>query len=174
MILQDIMETHIMTNLAIWCELNQNWRNNMIKKYKAFLKDEKRTVDVDVIFFETEVVKVTDNNFYQFEDIILMQSTGLHDSTKFEDLSVEEQEDWLGSGKSADEWQGRWIFEGDIVEIIYDREPFIGVVVYDLGETDFKATNGNEDYSNNFQYLTVGESIEVIGNIYQNQELLGE
>ena len=64
------------------------------------------------------------------------------------------------------------IFEGDIVKIIYDGEPFIGVVVYDLGETDFKATNNREDYGNNFQYLTVGESIEVIGDIYQNSELL--
>ena len=60
----------------------------------------------------------------------------------------------------------------DIVEIIYDREPFTGVVVYDLGETDFKATNGSEDYGNNFQYLTVGESIEVIGDIHKNPELL--
>ena len=83
-----------------------------------------------------------------FQDVVLMQSTGLHDE------------------------QGREIFEGDIVKIIYDSEPFTGVVVYDLGETDFKATNNHEDYGNNFQYLTVGESIEVIGNIYENPELL--
>ena len=82
------------------------------------------------------------------------------------------QEEWLESGKSADEWQGREVFEGDIVKIIYDEEPFIGVVVYDLGETDFKATNNREDYGNNFKYLTVGESIEVIGNVHQNPELL--
>ena len=107
-----------------------------------------------------------------FQDVVLMQSTGLHDDTKFEDLSEEEQEEWLESGKTADEWQGREIFKGDIVEIIYDGELFTGVVVYDLGEADFKATNGHEEYGNNFQYLTVGESIEVIGNIYENPELL--
>lgn len=72
----------------------------MIKKYKAFLKDEKRTVDVDVIFFETEVVKVTDNNFYQFEEVYLMQSTGTHDDTKFEDLKLKEKIEWLKSGKT--------------------------------------------------------------------------
>lgn len=77
-----------------------------------------------------------------------MQSTGLHDE------------------------QGVEIFEGDIVEIIYDGESFTGVVVYDLGETDFKATNNREDYGNNFQYLTVGESIKVIGNVHQHHELL--
>ncbi len=119
----------------------------MIPKFKAFLKDTKEIVDVAMIFFDG-VIKTENNNFYQFEDIILMQSTGIYDKHNVE------------------------IFEGYIVEIIYDNEPFIGVVVYDLGETDFKATNGNEDYGNNFQYLTVGESIEVIGNVHQHPELL--
>ena len=144
----------------------------MMPKFKAFLKDTNQVLDVEIIFFELGIVKLTNNKFYEFDDIILMQSTGLHDSTKFEDLSEEEQEEWLESGKTADEWQGREIFEGDIVKIIYDSEPFTGVVVYDLGEADFKATNNREDYGNNFQYLTVGESIEVIGNVHQHPELL--
>ena len=138
----------------------------MIPKFRAFLKDTNQIVDVENIFFKLCIVKLTNNEFYEFEDIILMQSTGLHDNTKFEDLSEEDQEEWLESGKTADEWQGREVFEGDIVEIIYDWEPFTGVVVYDLGEADFKATNNHEDYGNNFQYLTVGESIEVIGNVH--------
>lgn len=120
----------------------------MIPKFRAFLKDTNQVLDVEIIFFKLCTVKLTNDKFYEFEDIILMQSTGLHD-----DKGVE-------------------IFEGDIVEIIYDREPFTGVVVYDLGETDFKATNNREDYGNNFQYLTVGESIEVIGNVHQHPELL--
>lgn len=144
----------------------------MIPKFKAFLKDTNQVLDVEIIFFELGIVKLTNNEFYEFDDIILMQSTGLHDSTKFENLSEEEQEEWLESGKTADEWQGREIFEGDIVKIIYDEEPFIGVVVYDLGEVDFKATNNHEEYGNNFQYLTVGESIEVIGDTHKNPELL--
>lgn len=121
----------------------------MIPKFRAFLKDTNQIVDVAMIFFDG-VIKTENNDFYQFEDIILMQSTGLHDRNGVE------------------------IFEGDIVEIIYDREPFIGVVVYDLGETDFKATNNHEDYGNNFQYLTVGESIEIIGNVWENEDLLND
>ena len=120
----------------------------MMPKFKAFLKDTNQVLDVEIIFFELGIVKLTNNEFYEFEDVVLMQSTGLHDKNNFE------------------------IFEGDIVEIIYDSEPFTGVVVYDLEDTDFKATNGNENYGNNFQYLTVGESIKVIGNVYQNTELL--
>ena len=74
----------------------------MMPKFRAFLKDANEIVDVENIFFELCVVKLTNDEFYQFEDIILMQSTGLHDSTKFENLSEEEQEEWLESGKSAD------------------------------------------------------------------------
>lgn len=120
----------------------------MIPKFRAFLKDTKKIVDVEIIFFELCAVKLTNNEFYEFEDIILIQSTGVYDKHDVE------------------------IFEGDIVEIICDGKLFIGVVVYDLGEADFKATNNHEDYGNNFQYLTIGESIEVIGDIYQNPELL--
>ena len=97
------------------------------------------------ITFDTENVI---NKKRYFDDITIMQSTGLYDR------------------------HGVEIFRGDIVKIVYDGEPFTGVVVYDLGEADFKATNGHEDYGNNFQYLTVGESIEVIGNIYQNSKLM--
>lgn len=144
----------------------------MIPKFKAFLKETEQIVDVETIHFELGVVKVNGIELYHFEDIILMQSTGIYDNTKFKDLSNEEQEEWLDSGKTADEWQGREIFEGNIVEIVYDGESFTGVVVYDLEETDFKATNNHEEYGNNFQYLTVGESIEVIGDIHKNPELL--
>ena len=99
----------------------------------------------EYITFDTENVI---NKKRYFDDITIMQSTGLYDR------------------------HGVEIFQGDVVKIVYDGEPFTGVVVYDLGEADFKATNGHEDYGNNFQYLTVGESIEVIGDIYQNSELL--
>ena len=121
---------------------------SMIPKFRAFLKDAKKIVDVEIIFFELCAVKLTNNEFYEFEDIILIQSTGVYDKHDVE------------------------IFEGDIVEIICDGKLFIGVVVYDLGEADFKATNNHEDYGNNFQYLTIGESIEVIGDIHKNPELL--
>ena len=99
------------------------------------------------ITFDTENVI---NKKRYFDDITIMQSTGLYDR------------------------HGVEIFQGDVVEIIYDLEPFTGVVVYDLGEADFKATNNREDYGNNFQYLTVGESIKVIGNIWENEDLLND
>ena len=123
----------------------------MIPKFRAFCKRHKCIEEVfQITYLGDNDIKVEAEclSGYVGSDFILMQSTGLHDKNGVE------------------------IFEGDIVEIIYDREPFTGVVVYDLGETDFKATNNHEDYGNNFQYLTVGESIEVIGNVHQHPELL--
>ena len=46
---------------------------SMIPKFKAFLKDTNQVLDVEIIFFELGIVKLTNNEFYQFEDIILMQ-----------------------------------------------------------------------------------------------------
>ena len=122
----------------------------MIPKFRCFDKDAKTMHEVVAIDFKDWRVyyEAYGLRSYWNKNVVLMQSTGLYDR------------------------HGVEIFQGDVVEIVYDGEPFTGVVVYDLGETDFKATNNREDYGNNFQYLTVGESIEVIGDIYQNTELL--
>ena len=122
----------------------------MIPKFRCFDKDTKTMHEVVSIDFRDWRVYYEAYGLrnYWNKNVVLMQSTGLHDEHGIE------------------------IFKGDIVEIIYDGKLFTGVVVYDLGEADFKATNGHEDYGNNFQYLTVGESIEVIGNVHQHPELL--
>ena len=92
------------------------------------------------------------DNVYGLNQVVLMQSTGLFD----------------------DSTPKKKIFEGDIVETIYNGELFTGVIVYDQEETGFKATNGRNEYGNNFCYLGGNDSIIVIGNIYQNPELLKE
>lgn len=46
------------------------------------------------------------------------------------------------------------------------------VVVWDADELDFKATNGQEYYKTNYEYLGCCDEIIAIGNIFDNPELL--
>ncbi len=67
---------------------------------------------------------------------------------------------------------GKKIWENDICEMVYDGKIHIYVVVWDKTELDFKGTNGKENYGRNFEYLGCCEEIVVIGNIFDNAELL--
>lgn len=88
-------------------------------------------------------------------------------------------EDWVsvdpltfGQYTGLTDKNGSKIFEGDIVNCVYDGDLRTYIVVWDKDELDFKATNGEEQYRNNFQYLSCCDEIEIIGNIYDNPELL--
>ena len=79
----------------------------------------------------------------------------------------------LGECTGLRDKNGKLIFEGDIVRLIYDGDEKIFVVIWDHDELDFKATNGKENYgAGGFQYLGCCEEIEVIGNVYDTPELL--
>lgn len=64
------------------------------------------------------------------------------------------------------------IWESDVAWIVYDGKEHIYQIVWDNSELDFKATNGKENYGANFEYLLCCDEIEVIGNIFDNKELL--
>lgn len=49
--------------------------------------------------------------------ITLMQFTGLLDSTKFEDLTIIEQNKWL-ENNNMDDWNGKEVYEGDVIEFL--------------------------------------------------------
>lgn len=67
---------------------------------------------------------------------------------------------------------GQKIWENDVVRIVYNGIEYIYKVIWDISELDFKATNGNENYKSNFQYLPCCEEIEVIGNIFDNPDYI--
>lgn len=131
----------------------------MIPRYRAWDKNLKTMYEVDDImsidFGKSEISVKTlffeRTNYYKFDDIVLMQSTGLKDEN------------------------GKEIFEGDIVKVTDGDErtnfPDGGIgTICGLDEIfmwyiDGQAHNGLFDISQEYY-------IEVIGNIYENQELL--
>lgn len=69
---------------------------------------------------------------------------------------------------------GKRIWENNVVWLVCNGEEHVYQIVWDNSELDFKATNGEENYGLNFEYLLCCDEIEVIGNIFDNPELLQE
>lgn len=91
---------------------------------------------------------VTGINFCEIDQNTICQCTGLKDKN------------------------GKLIWENDIVRTIYNGIEHIYQVIWDKSELDFKATNGKEIYESNFEYLPCCDEIEILGNIFDNPELL--
>lgn len=129
----------------------------MKPKFRAWLKDEYRMTDVrEITFFDDEVQMISDvTDFYTYGEFELMQSTGLIDKN------------------------GKEIFEGDIVRYRYkvNGNNLTEVVAYDKDFAGFGVVYEFTDV-----IFTFGEMCEdidlsnfvVIGNIYENPELLEE
>ena len=141
----------------------------MIPKFRCFDKYTKTMHEVVSIDFRDWRVYYEAYGLrnYWNKNVVLMQSTGLHDNTEFEDLSEEEQKEWLESGKTADEWQGREVFEGDILTSQDGTDGLISrfIVKRDEFYTGFTPMNREGCGFNRTM-------CEVIGNVLQHPELL--
>lgn len=49
------------------------------------------------------------------KEAIVMQFTGLYDSTKWAQLTKKGQQDWIDDGNTRENWPGREIYDGDIL-----------------------------------------------------------
>ena len=133
----------------------------MIPRFRAYNKATKEMYEVDDImsidFGKSEISVNTLffewTNYYNFNDIELMQSTGLTDKN------------------------GKEIFEGDVVTDGYTtgdikNHPTLGFYMVDDNGTErwFSDNATIEDFEEDVE--TVHKILEIIGNIYKNPELV--
>ncbi len=122
-------------------------------KFRAWHKDLKKMFKIGQITLEkgTWNFEPNDRDFigmsipYQ-PSFVLMQYTGLHDKN------------------------GKEIYEGDIVKITGSKEIDIGKVIYEYNGFTVDVTNMDRYYG---RVHLLEKFTEVIGNIYENPELLG-
>lgn len=121
-------------------------------KYRMWNKKEKKMYDIGVLDFDDKkaymkgYLNYTVSN-YMFENIELMQYTGLHDKN------------------------GKEIYEGDIVKIKHKGETDIGKIIYEYNGFTVDVMNMNKPYGR-IKLEMLEKFIEVIGNIYENSDLL--
>lgn len=125
----------------------------MIPKFRAWDKILKKMNDVTAIDFSTKPFRVfysaygEDNYFNQ--DAILMQSTGLKCKNGVE------------------------IYEGDIVKAVAFLK-WIGIVKYDTEKAAFMLDGIDDTHTrDNYVYMSqFDDDFEILGNIYENPELM--
>lgn len=92
------------------------------------------------------------------------QFTGLHDKTTWNQLTNPEQLEWKNLGGSEQTWQGKEIWEGDIVRIAMGDTIQTSPMVVDM----FNLRLGLNE-SDGYMRIT---SVEVLGNIHEHPYLL--
>lgn len=128
----------------------------MIPKFRAWDKVLKEMVQVNALVLDEQVVKVTYKNGNvakeDMKEYELMQSTGLKDKN------------------------GKEIFEGDIIAIeVDDTETPISAKIFQnnkIGVLMFHVFEDNEDVPMVELLEDNSVAFEIIGNIYDNKELL--
>ena len=139
----------------------------MIPRFRVWLKKKKKMVATDdlvnisfedeeicvqTLYFEEGLIIERDLDYYEFDEIEFMQSTGVKDKN------------------------GQEIFEGDIIDIeVDDTETPINARVFQnskIGILMFHVFEDNEDVPMVELLEDNSVAFEIIGNIYDNKELL--
>ena len=120
----------------------------MIPKFRAFIKDENKVVDVKELSFKYDEVVYESGRYTEvrrFRDVELMQSTGLKDDF------------------------GNELFEGDIFESRFSEIKY--VVYWDNKLASFWIRGETKEHP---LYTLTPFRPRILGNIYENPKLLEE
>ncbi|EKO8622929.1 hypothetical protein P1M60_002007 [Staphylococcus pseudintermedius] len=123
----------------------------MIPKFRAWDETENLMSDVREISIFDKYVELENGAFRGFDEVVLMQSTGLHDKNGME------------------------IFEGDIVKFSAEHDGLSKPprnIKYEIAIEDLVALIKNME--NKLVLRMVNQEMEIIGNIHEHRELLQE
>lgn len=134
-------------------------------------------------------------NWYRVDKDTLCQYTGLNDNTKWESLTEEEKQRFYNQVCSEDGktikyphiedvkhlWKGKMIWENDVIKtncgnvrVIYSAEPSPYENSFNVGfEVLFYNITDNENYRRDVGFWACYRGFGVIGNVFDNPELLG-
>ena len=121
-----------------------------------------------------EVEKRTDKNIIKdsFFGITLdfgfemVRSTGYYDQIKFDELSIEDREAWIKSGREEADWVGHELYVGDIIR---NGNDVLFIVIYDHGTASYLQKRVNMEIE---QMPMRHNNKTLIGNIYENYDII--
>lgn len=123
-----------------------------MKQPKVYIKYLDKVLEVESIRFDTKVIEVYDESynmyrFFDFEDVEFMLNTGMKDK------------------------KGKYIYEDDIVKV---NDSWNCIIEYKQSSCAFVLKSIDNRWSTGYfsNYDDIEDKLEVIGNIYENKELL--
>ena len=149
-------------------------------KFRAWEKSEKiMHMNAESIYDPTSIPMPPGDSFGQIlrdKGCVVMQYTGLKDNTKWEQLTKDEQNEWLEKN-TKEEWNGRKIYEGDILLITTKHIDGIWPVIWSDSQCGFYLEKGSHlsqtmPDAGKPGVFDLESSSKIIGNIYQDKDLL--
>lgn len=129
----------------------------MFPKYRAWHPDLSLMLDVSLVDYKKQLLvgyhwRFGETDFISFDEVALMESIGLFDKNKQE------------------------VFEGDIITngrdiLLVKKHNTLGFYVEKDGEVELLADGASLEEFDEFAE-EFADSIEILGNVYQNQNLL--